>query len=441
MKKELAEKGAKERKEKVLEFINLDELKIKPVTDYHELLEVESVLSRFHPLGANKAIGRRMNYAASYKGTWVAVLVFDAAVKRNKHRDQKIGWSDPQRDSRIEHVANNSRFLVAPKYQGVKNLASKVLSLVTTRISDDWKRRYGVPLLAIETYVDPQYNENQGTCYIAAGWDKLGLSTGYSNYNAEMEKYERTHGKWYFLKALHGDSFKALCSQIPHALMTGTKEVSGKTNNNFILDAAQFDFKALQEELSKIEDPRGAQGQQYPFVPFLSFCIAAVISGYTQYRQIADWIKRFPAKERVKFGLRGDKTPGEGAVGNLIRNINPQILQETLNNWLIKAYKKDTISNVFSLDGKAQRATSSEAQEQKAFLNVFANDLGIVIDHQPTTKGGGEKNQAKAFVQENSELEGKIVLADAIHTDRGMISALEKKRLGTSSLSKVISRG
>ena len=426
---------------KDLEFIDFDELKIKPVTDYYELAEVEGILSRFHPLGANKAIGCRMSYAVSHKGTWVAVLVFDAAIRRNKHREQKIGWSNSQRDSRVEYVANNSRFLVAPKYEGVKNLASKALSLATGRVSDDWKRRYGVPLLAVETYVDPQYNENQGTCYLAAGWEKLGLSTGYANYNAETDKYERTHGKWYFLKALHADSFKALRAEIPHALMTGTKEVSGKTNNNYTLDASLFKFKELQEELYKIKDPRGAQGQQYPFVPFLSFCMAAVISGYTQYRQIADWIKKFPAPERAKFGMRGDKTPGEGAVGNLIRSIEPEVFQRTLNTWLIETYKKDIKSSVISLDGKAQRATSSDAKEQRAFLNVFASDLGIVIDHQPTSKGGGEKNEAKAFVEENAELEGKIVLADAIHTDREMIRALEKKRLGTSSLSKVISRG
>ena len=413
-------------KEQAFGPIDFDKIKVKLITDYHERAEIETLLSRYHPLGANKAIGMRMCYAASHKGTWVAVLVFDGAIKRNKHREHEIGWNNPQRDSRIQYVANNSRFLVAPKYERVKNLASKVLSLTTSRISDDWKRRYGVPLLAVETYVDPEHNENQGTCYIAAGWERLGLSTGYSNYNAETDKYERTNGKWYFLKALHADSFKALRCEIPHALMTGTKEVSGKTNNNFILDASQFKFKELQEELCKIEDPRGAQGQQYSFVPFLSFCIAAAVSGYTQYTQIADWIKAFPAQERVKFGMRGDKTPGEGAVGNLIRNIDPQQLQKTLNNWLIKSYKKNSTSIVVSLDGKAQRATSSNTNEQRAFLNVFANDLGIVIDHLPTSKGGGEKIQARAFVEE-AELEGKIVLADAIHTDRKFINLLEKK--------------
>ena len=235
--------------------------------------------------------------------------------------------------------------------------------------------------------------------------------------------------KWYFLKSLHEDSYKALSSEIPHALVTGVKDVSGKSNNNYVLDASKFHIKALQEDLKKIKDPRSAQGRRYDFLPFLSLCIAAVISGYSQYRQIADWIKRLPADERVKLGMRGDASPSESAVGNLLRKIDPEQLQKTLSEWLLKTYKKPLDLGTVILDGKAIRATSSIASEQASFLNVFANELGIVIEHQPTSKGGGEKTTAKTFIRNNDNLEGKIVLADAIHTDRQMIADLEKKSL------------
>ena len=126
---------------------------------------------------------------------WVSVFTFDKAIDRNKHREREIGWNKEQVKERIKHVANNSRFCVLPKYAGVQNLASKVLSLVSARISDDWLKRYGVPLLALETYVDPEYHGNEGTCYKAAGWENLGLSSGHVSENGE-----RTHGKFYFLK-------------------------------------------------------------------------------------------------------------------------------------------------------------------------------------------------------------------------------------------------
>ena len=419
--------------EKSRREIELQQVRVGLVTDYFERGDVEALLARHHPLGAKKAKGARLCYKASYKGQWVAVLLFDAPVLRNKLREERIGWSNEQRDNRLEHIANNSRYLVASQYVGTKNLASKILSLVTQRISRDWKRRYGVVLLAVETYVDPEYRGNTGTCYAAAGWENLGLSTGY-----QALGQERTHGKYYFLKALHQDSFAALRSEIPHALMTGVKEVSGESNNNYVLDASKFDMSDLQKTLSAITDPRKKSGQRYAFVPFLSLCIAAVVSGYTQYRQIADWIGKLPDKERARFGLRGDRVPDENTVGYLLRQIDPQQLQSVLSGWLLKTYGKDVDFDIVLLDGKAQRATSWSSDRQKAFLNVMAGELGIVIEHKPTTKGGGEKNTAREVFASDIDLENKIVIADALHTDRAMLEDLKKKEPRMSSLLKAI---
>lgn len=413
--------------------IDFSKIKILPVLDYFDRADVETLLSRYHPLGDKKAMGRRLSYAASYKGEWIAVLMFDAAVKRNKHREERIGWKSGQIDNRLVHIANNSRYLIVPSYQGIKNLASKILSLVTDRISNDWLKQYGVPLLAVETYVDPEHNDNQGSCYLAAGWERLGYSTGYQAYNQE-----RTHSKWYFLKALHRDSYAALSSEIAHALLTGIKNVSGESNNNYVLDAAKVKIKELKVDLAQITDPRKRQGRRYKFIPLLSACICAVISGYTQYRQIADWIHRLPPLERAKFGLPGNRTPDERTIGNFLSQIDPIELQTVLSRWLLKTYNKEVSFSKVSIDGKAIRATSSVPEEQKGFLNVFVQELGIVIEHVPTTKGGGEKTAIKALLDTDIDLSGKTVLADALHTEKEIIEKLQKKTLHTSSLSKII---
>jgi hypothetical protein len=40
----------------------------------------------------------------------------------------------------------------------------------------DWERLYGHPLYYLETFVDPE--RFRGTCYRAANWAFLGLTTG-----------------------------------------------------------------------------------------------------------------------------------------------------------------------------------------------------------------------------------------------------------------------
>jgi hypothetical protein len=57
------------------------------------------------------------------------------------------------------------------------NLASRVLGLLHRRVSEDWLLRFGNPLVALETFVDPAYF--RGTCYNASGWRALGRTKGY----------------------------------------------------------------------------------------------------------------------------------------------------------------------------------------------------------------------------------------------------------------------
>jgi hypothetical protein len=43
-------------------------------------------------------------------------------------------------------------------------------------LSDDWRRMYSHPIYFAETFLDP--GRFRGTCYRAANWQLLGLTTG-----------------------------------------------------------------------------------------------------------------------------------------------------------------------------------------------------------------------------------------------------------------------
>jgi branched-subunit amino acid aminotransferase/4-amino-4-deoxychorismate lyase len=58
----------------------------------------------------------------------------------------------------------------------VPQLASHVLSGVTRRLSRDWQVKYGHPLELVETFVERE--RFAGTCYQAAGWVRVGATTG-----------------------------------------------------------------------------------------------------------------------------------------------------------------------------------------------------------------------------------------------------------------------
>jgi hypothetical protein len=73
------------------------------------------LLCQHHYLGSLRPAGRRLcSIAPKASGRWVAVLVFSAAAKHLKPRDEWIGWSEEQRRRPLSLATNNSRFLLLP---------------------------------------------------------------------------------------------------------------------------------------------------------------------------------------------------------------------------------------------------------------------------------------------------------------------------------------
>jgi len=93
--------------------------------------------------------------------------LFSSSSWAIKVRDQLIGWDKKDREQRLNLVLNNSRFLIFP-WVKVKNLASKILSIVPAQLVSDWQSLYNYKPVLLETYVDS--SRFKGICYQAANW-------------------------------------------------------------------------------------------------------------------------------------------------------------------------------------------------------------------------------------------------------------------------------
>ena len=81
-------------------------------------------------------------------------------------------------------MVNNSRFLILP-WLSIKGLASHVLSLAARVVVDDWEEAYGVRPVLLETFVERERYE--GTCYLAANWVEVGVTSG----RGRMDRHKR----------------------------------------------------------------------------------------------------------------------------------------------------------------------------------------------------------------------------------------------------------
>lgn len=140
-----------------------------------ERAQVARYLAEHHYLGYPDALGQIHYLVRDRQGQDLACLLFGPAAWKVAARDEFIGWSSSQRQSRLAHLANNSRLLILPWIQ-TPHLASHLLAQAVRRLRVDWPVRHGLALWLVETFVETE--RFSGVCYQAAHWLKVGQTQG-----------------------------------------------------------------------------------------------------------------------------------------------------------------------------------------------------------------------------------------------------------------------
>jgi len=185
----------------------LQPVRVEPVAEGSSaVLVFKSLLQRYHYLGHRNCVGENLKYLArDREGRPLACLLFGSAAWKAAARDQWIGWSADQRRRHLGLVTNNTRFLIL-RWVRVPHLASHLLGRVAGRLSADWQAKYGHPIYLVESFVEePRF---AGTCYRAAGWVRVGLTTGRTRNDDGLKP--RAARKAIYLKALGADALRRL---------------------------------------------------------------------------------------------------------------------------------------------------------------------------------------------------------------------------------------
>jgi len=143
-------------------------------TPYESLYK--SLIHQYHYLGYTTPVGEHLEYIAFSQGRPLACIGWCSAPRHIGARDSHLGWSREERIANLHKIVTNTRFLILP-WVRVPHLASHLLGQMARQLSGDWERMYCHPIVWLETFVDPERGFT-GTCYKAANWHYLGLTTG-----------------------------------------------------------------------------------------------------------------------------------------------------------------------------------------------------------------------------------------------------------------------
>jgi len=158
-------------------------LKITQIITQKQARLWNEIIERYHYLKYQPLIGAQLRYFIECSQGLLAAVGFQSAAWKCRVRDKWIGWTTMQREQRLPLIVNNTRFLILPWIRS-RCLASMILAMIARQIPHDWHKRYGYDPVLLESFVDAA--EFNGTCYRAANWVHIGMTTG-------RGKYDRFH--------------------------------------------------------------------------------------------------------------------------------------------------------------------------------------------------------------------------------------------------------
>lgn len=386
----------------------VDLVKVRPMR-VSERRRYERAIKRHHYLGWGQPVGESMRYVADVRGKWVALLTFGSAAYALEDRDAWLGWSLTQRQRRLCFLAQNRRFLILPG-KPQPNLASHILSLCTRRVAEDWQKAYGHPVVALETFVDPQ--RFQGTCYRAAGWEPLGLTAGCRRIRRDF--YDDSGSpKQLFVKLLRRDAAELLCaSELPVAWQKYERELLARS------PVKTEHSRSLWEAFAQIDDFREVRGLRHPLASVLACAACAVLAGAEGLAQIAEIVAELEQRQlRALRCYRRRATaryepPSESTLRRALSGIDPEQFDTVLAQWVSQ---HEDIAAV-AIDGKALRGCLNEEGKPLFLVSAVAHGTGAFQGQVQVDSKSNEIPAARELLTQMGPLDDIMVTTDAAHT-------------------------
>jgi hypothetical protein len=385
----------------------LEQVRVVLVTGVEERRRFQTLLRKHHYLGGLRAVGEQMYYAAvDARGQWLALLLFSAAAKHLKHRDQWIGWTRSQRDRRLSLVVNNSRFLILP-HAHTANLGSRVLRLTLERLSADWQARYDHPVLVVETFVDPeQFN---GTVYTAQGWQEVGLTDGWGRCRREFY-VQHDKPKRLFVREIVENARRSLQAEHLKPALRGVEKKAGARCYHRCpqIQALTEHFKALPEYRGRVES--------YPVWSLVTLMLLAILCDAPRgQKDLAKLARRLTQHQRRALGIRPSPdgrfpAPSQSTFSRLLSGLDARRLNQVLLDIQTQVRGQPPPDELIVVDGKEPRHGPGDA-----ILSAVTVPSQFYLGSALVDTKTNEIPVARELFG-NLKLAGRTVSLDALHT-------------------------
>lgn len=180
-----------------------------------------------------------------------------------------------------------------------------------------------------------------------------------------------------------------------------------------------FDIGSLYAHFQTLSDNRKPKGLRYQLATILVVLVMAKLCGEDRPSGIAEWAKHRTELLADLLRLKRKKMPHHSTYRRILAEvIYVEELEQVSSRYLSgkKFFGKQVL---VAIDGKVLRGTLDEAQNGTYLLAAYLPTEGIVL-MEVAIEGKGSEIPAAPQVLQSIDLRQKVVMGDALHTQRAV---------------------
>jgi hypothetical protein len=194
----------------------------------------------------------------------------------------------------------------------------------------------------------------------------------------------------------------------------------------------KFPVESLVSEVVRfIKDPRSGHGKRHDLGVVLSIAVCAVLCGCRSYIAIGAWSQSLSSEELKRFGSKWKTPPSEPTIRRVIQRINADEFDKIIGQWLLEkklVKSPDGLKGCgIAIDGKTMRGSYNGKGRGIHLLSAIIHKEGVVCAQEAVDEKTNEIKHVRPLLND-LDIEGAVVTADALHTQKDLAKYLVKDK-------------
>jgi hypothetical protein len=176
--------------------------------------------------------------------------------------------------------------------------------------------------------------------------------------------------------------------------------------------------------LAEVPDPRGRQGQRFPFSAMLAVIVCATLCGHESPPAFAQWIKALPRSWWQALGFFR-KPPCANTYRDVLIALSPEHFQNALARWMesLGLSASPAMLQASILDGKWLKGAVRPHGRALQILTLLDHATGGVLKQAAVPE---DTNESKAALEllKSLVLKGQVIVGDAAFCQRDVCQTI-----------------